>query len=118
MAGRPPEPSGLTGLQRVGHPAAEGALDADALQGALTALGQRHEALRCCFGADGSEQFVLRDAGLSLQRVDLTRQPQDSREAALRLAAEQAVETVFDLERGPLLRATCTNWRPMTTHCC
>ena len=90
----------------------KGALDADALEGALRALGQRHEALRCCLGADGNEQFVQRDAGLSLPRVDLTQQPQDSREAALRLAAEQAVETVFDLERGPLLRAALYQLAP------
>ncbi|WP_252771861.1 non-ribosomal peptide synthetase [Ideonella oryzae] len=89
-----------------------GALDVEALQGALKALGLRHEALRCCFGADGNDQFVSRDAGLILQRVDLTRQPEDAREAALRLAAEQAVETVFDLERGPLLRAALYQLAP------
>ncbi|MBT9597540.1 MAG: amino acid adenylation domain-containing protein [Vitreoscilla sp.] len=82
-----------------------GALDAHALTGALQRLVARHDALRCTFGPDGTEQFVAAQVLVDLPVFDLRAMaPADSRQAMDRAAA-QAVEKRFDLARGPLFRA-------------
>ncbi|MER6250032.1 condensation domain-containing protein [Streptomyces sp. NPDC001584] len=79
----------------------EGPLDGDALQRALDALVQRHDALRVRIvrAADGEPvQEIGAPAPVALDRVDATRE-----EAAAR--ADAFARTPFDLDGGPLLRA-------------
>ncbi|MGE6759645.1 amino acid adenylation domain-containing protein, partial [Corallococcus interemptor] len=86
----------------------EGSLDVAALEGSLVALAARHEGLRTSFReAPGQpRQIISADASLPLARVSLESLPAEAREAeALRLAHEEA-RRPFDLERGPLVRAT------------
>ena len=85
-----------------------GGLDAGALERALGELVRRHEALRTTFRPveQGAVQVVHPAAPAHLPVLDLTGlAPQDREDEARRLAREDA-ERPFDLERGPLLRAT------------
>ncbi|MEW5927432.1 MAG: non-ribosomal peptide synthase/polyketide synthase, partial [Gemmatimonadota bacterium] len=86
-----------------------GPLDARALERALAELARRHETLRTVFvPADdgGAHQLILPPAPPALPLADLSGLPAPAREAeARRLAAADAARP-FDLERGPLLRAT------------
>jgi amino acid adenylation domain-containing protein len=85
-----------------------GSLDVSALERALGALTERHEALRTTFlpVEQGAVQVVHPAAPAHLPVLDLTgRAPQAREQEARRLAREDA-ERPFDLERGPLLRAT------------
>ncbi|MFB1479272.1 amino acid adenylation domain-containing protein [Corallococcus sp. RDP092CA] len=80
----------------------------DALERAFRSLIARHEALRTTFGAtpEGPFQRVHPDMPFQLRRVDLRAVPEVLRNAkALQLATQDAREP-FDLEHGPLLRAT------------
>lgn len=83
-----------------------GALDVAALTGALSALLARHDALRSTVSPDGTELLVSAAAPCTLERVDLAGLTDEQRQHALREATHLAVETPFDLEQGPLLRAT------------
>ena len=85
-----------------------GALDTQVLERVLDELVRRHEPLRTTFRmeADASVQVIGPVAGVSLSVTDLSELPAERREAeALRLATEESLRP-FDLERGPLLRAT------------
>ncbi len=84
-----------------------GALDADALQAAMDALIARHEALRAVPDRDGQLQRVLPPgrARILVTRVDLAGLTDEARAAELARRARLEVETPFDLERGPLVRA-------------
>ncbi|NMG66878.1 amino acid adenylation domain-containing protein, partial [Azoarcus indigens] len=84
-----------------------GALDVEALRAGVSAVVDRHEALRTVFeedGEGGATQRVLPAAGFELQTLALHRLPEAER--AARLAEERAAitGTPFDLTRGPLLR--------------
>jgi amino acid adenylation domain-containing protein len=84
-----------------------GPLDEDALRAALTAVAERHEALRTTFGAaDGVPyQVVSPPAEVPLALTDLSGVPAGERDAALRAALERDAATPFDLTADPLLRA-------------
>jgi amino acid adenylation domain-containing protein len=85
----------------------QGPLALPALSGALAAIVARHEVLRTAFAVGEGEpvQVVLEEA-LVLPLVDLAALPGAAREMeAARLAAVEA-DLPFDLERGPVLRAT------------
>ena len=86
-----------------------GALDPRALERALAELARRHETLRTVLVPaedGGAAQSIRPPAPVPLPHVDLGGLPADARVAeARRLAADEAVRP-FDLERGPLLRAT------------
>ncbi|MGH3582238.1 MAG: non-ribosomal peptide synthetase, partial [Mycobacterium sp.] len=85
----------------------EGELDGVALERALAEIVRRHEALRTRFAvAEGVGWQVIDAAGaFRLERVDLSGQPEEEREAeARRLTALEATQR-FDLATGPLLRA-------------
>ena len=86
-----------------------GRLDVPALERGFTELVRRHESLRTTYRAQeaGSAiQFIAAPTAQPLPVVDLRALPESQREAeALRLAREEA-QRPFDLEHGPLLRAT------------
>ena len=85
----------------------EGALDAAAFGRAFAALVERHESLRTTFAEVGGRpvQRVHPAAGFpfEVERADLRGRPDAERAAAE--AANRDAATVFDLARGPLLRA-------------
>ncbi|HEX7241424.1 MAG TPA: condensation domain-containing protein, partial [Longimicrobiaceae bacterium] len=85
-----------------------GPLDVGVLRRTLAEVVRRHEALRTVFtDAGGRPAQVVRPAPREvLREVELSALAETAREAELRrLVAEEAVRP-FDLERGPLLRAT------------
>ncbi|MER8187947.1 amino acid adenylation domain-containing protein, partial [Kitasatospora sp. NPDC094015] len=85
-----------------------GALDAAALEAALSAVVDRHEVLRTTFtGVDGVPfQVVGERGGFRLAVTDLgALAPADRRREADRLALADAT-TPFDLATGPLVRGT------------
>ncbi|HEX2189057.1 MAG TPA: condensation domain-containing protein, partial [Longimicrobiaceae bacterium] len=85
-----------------------GHLDAGALERALSELVRRHEALRTTFRPleQGAVQVIHPAAPAHLPVLDLTGlAPQAREHEARRLEGEDA-ERPFDLEHGPLLRAT------------
>ncbi|MFH8368351.1 amino acid adenylation domain-containing protein [Streptomyces sp. NPDC018031] len=96
-----------------------GPLDADLMAGCLSALADRHEALRTAYrpGPGGvPEQVLLDPAPLPVRRADLTGLPEAERRAELeRLARESAAEP-FDLAAGRLLRALLVTTAPDEAH--
>ena len=84
----------------------DGPLDVEALRLALETVVHRHEALRTVFREEGGEpvQHVLPRSTFPLPLVDLS-EDADREARGLRLAEDEA-RRPFDLERGPLLRAT------------
>ncbi|NOK38896.1 amino acid adenylation domain-containing protein, partial [Corallococcus exercitus] len=86
----------------------DGPLDVPALEAALDALVQRHEALRTTFSDDEGAplQHVRehRPFTLALEALD--------GDALLRSRAEAEVKKPFDLEHGPLVRATLVRTAP------
>jgi amino acid adenylation domain-containing protein len=91
-----------------------GTLDVAALDAALRALVQRHDALRTGFvSSDGMpRQVVEADPDVELERIDLSSESPDRQEAvAVSIAAERA-NAPFDLTSGRLLRATIIRLGP------
>jgi amino acid adenylation domain-containing protein len=85
-----------------------GPLDVTALEQSFNEIIRRHEAWRTSFPiVDGQPmQMIHPPSTLKLPVVDLEYLPEAEREAeALRLVTEEA-RILFDLARGPLLRAT------------
>jgi amino acid adenylation domain-containing protein len=85
-----------------------GGLDVTALRQALNEIVRRHEVLRTSFGAQEGQpyQVIAPQLTVELPVVDLQGLPAAQREAeAQRLAREEMVRP-FDLERGPLFRAS------------
>ncbi len=85
--------------------ALDGTVDAAIVQTVLLALVERHEALRATFGPDGTQMLIGARADLVLDRLDLRGSGPDAAQARLADLRRLAVETPFDLERGPLVRA-------------
>ncbi|HEV3052756.1 MAG TPA: amino acid adenylation domain-containing protein, partial [Longimicrobium sp.] len=85
-----------------------GHLDASALERALGDLVHRHEALRTTFRPveQGAVQVVHPAGPAHLPVLDLTGLAPDEREREARRLAQEDAERPFDLERGPLFRAT------------
>jgi amino acid adenylation domain-containing protein len=75
---------------------------------------RRHEALRTTFReVDGRPAQVIAPAGgWTLPLIDLAALPAGLREAQARRLAQEEAERPFDLERGPLLRATLLRLAP------
>ena len=92
----------------------EGALDHAALAAALGQLSLRHEALRTVLRRlpDGeAEQVIQPEAEVRLSFEDLSGLPEAGRQARLEALSAGEARTPFDLERGPLLRATLLRLR-------
>jgi amino acid adenylation domain-containing protein len=84
----------------------EGDLDKRALEGAIQALVDRHEALRTRFDDLEGEPFQVVEPSLriSLPLVDLTHLDEEMRGPATRAAISRECEEPFNLRVGPLIR--------------
>ncbi len=84
-----------------------GKLDVEALERSLNEIVARHEALRTTFTTiDGQPmQVIAPRLSLTLPVIDLSRFPDDERAAETRRLREEALRP-FNLERGPLFRAS------------
>ncbi|MDM0117787.1 amino acid adenylation domain-containing protein [Variovorax sp. J22R133] len=82
-----------------------GPLSPEALRSALDQTLARHESLRASLSGDGMQLLIEEPAPCELPLRDLAGLDDAAREAALAGARAKAVQTRFDLERGPLLRA-------------
>ncbi|MGY0560481.1 amino acid adenylation domain-containing protein [Luteimonas sp. A277] len=83
----------------------QGRLDVAALLAALRATVDRHDALRSTISADGEWLHVQPTMTLDMPVTDLGALAADGQPEALAGRKRAGVETPFDLERGPLLRA-------------
>ncbi len=85
-----------------------GKLNKTALATSLAEVARRHESLRTTFKAiDGQPMQIIAPAqALSVVEIDLTGKPEGERETLVRRLADEEAQRPFDLERGPLLRAT------------
>ena len=85
-----------------------GPLDIKLLKLSLDEVVRRHEALRTSFAnVDGQPvQVIAPPHPLDVPVVDLAELPEPERRAEVRRMAEEEGKTPFDLERGPLLRAS------------
>jgi amino acid adenylation domain-containing protein len=84
-----------------------GRLDVKALEGSLNEIVRRHEALRTTFTTIDSQpmQVIAPQLPLTMSVLDLSRLPIDERAVEARRLREEALRP-FDLERGPLVRAS------------
>ncbi|MGD2114754.1 MAG: amino acid adenylation domain-containing protein, partial [Acidobacteriota bacterium] len=91
-----------------------GALDPAALRAALDGVVRRHEPLRTTFGTEAGDpvQVIAAERSVPLPVADLRGLPADARQAEARRLAALEAATPFDLERGPLLRATLLALEP------
>ncbi|HEU0076497.1 MAG TPA: amino acid adenylation domain-containing protein, partial [Longimicrobiaceae bacterium] len=83
-------------------------VDAEALEGALTEIVRRHEVLRTTFpaGEGIGEQRIHAPGPVRVAVADFSGHPEGERVAAARGFVGAEVAVPFDLEAGPLLRAT------------
>ncbi|MES1243430.1 MAG: amino acid adenylation domain-containing protein [Acidobacteriota bacterium] len=89
-----------------------GDLSAERMERALRELSERHETLRTTFTAAGRpRQVIAARSDLRLPRVDLQALPTDRREGEARRLLRAEAGSPFDLESGPLLRATLLRLR-------
>jgi len=82
-----------------------GALDVVRLEAALQSLIDRHEALRATLGSTGEEFMIAEHADLGTEVRDLSKLDASAREAEIAATLRRVVETPFNLEKGPLIRA-------------
>ncbi|WP_164013943.1 non-ribosomal peptide synthetase [Pyxidicoccus trucidator] len=92
----------------------EGTVRWDALQQAFSALVARHESLRTTFAVHEGQarQVIHPPADLPLDHEDLSALPEPERRDAARHRGVQEALRPFDLERGPLLRASVLRLAP------
>ncbi|HET6232766.1 MAG TPA: amino acid adenylation domain-containing protein, partial [Longimicrobiaceae bacterium] len=85
-----------------------GPIDVAALEAALGEIVARHEALRTVFATVDREpvQVVRPASPVTLAVTDLSAMPAGEREATARGLASAEADRPFDLERGPLFRAS------------
>ena len=87
-----------------------GPLDVAALQDALLALSDRHEALRSTISADGTSLMIVPRGSLQARIVDLSAMAEAAQVQAE--ARRRDVSEAFDLVGGPLMRATLLKCGP------
>jgi amino acid adenylation domain-containing protein/non-ribosomal peptide synthase protein (TIGR01720 family) len=92
-----------------------GQLDLAALASSLTAVVRRHEALRTTFAMAAGQpvQVIAPALAVPLPLVDLRACPDGLRQATLAQLVDAEARRPFDLEHGPLIRATVL--RPAAT---
>jgi amino acid adenylation domain-containing protein len=85
--------------------ALRGELDVSALRASVQQLVDRHEALRSTIGPEGQELCIADSVAIDVPLIDLSMLARPDRDAAHRERLLRAVDTLFDLQRGPLVRA-------------
>ena len=83
-----------------------GSLDVDALRDAFADLIDRHEALRSTFTADGATVMVATSLVLHLPLYEYSALDPAARQEHVQELVAREVKEPFDLERGPLIRAS------------
>ena len=85
-----------------------GPLDIPALERSLNEIIRRHSTLRASFPSANHTpvQILAPELALSLPVIDLSGLAPDAREAEVRLSAKEDAGHPFDLDAGPLLRAS------------
>ncbi|WP_374950231.1 amino acid adenylation domain-containing protein [Mucilaginibacter sp.] len=81
-----------------------GIFDNQAMQKALQALSDRHEALRTVFSGDGKHICVCEQIDVSISYHDLSQQNDDQHKAFIKNFARQNAITPLDLINGPLFK--------------
>ena len=81
-----------------------GLLNVGALRSALQELVLRHESLRTTFSPDGVNLCIIASLNLEIPEIDLSGLDSQQQDAKLSNLLQQAVESPFDLEHGPLIR--------------
>ncbi|RYZ33185.1 MAG: non-ribosomal peptide synthetase, partial [Myxococcaceae bacterium] len=86
----------------------EGRLDVEVLERSLDELIRRHESLRTTFHSEQEEvsQRIAPPGGFTLPVEDLRSLPDSEREELAARKSDAEARRPFDLQRGPLLRAT------------
>ncbi len=95
------------GVYNIGRPfRVVGEVDCSALERSLQDIVQRHEALRTIFPiVEGKPvQHVLSEIDIPLMRNDLQHLSGDQKNLEVSKAVAEAIQTGFDLSRGPLIR--------------
>ncbi|WP_261771538.1 condensation domain-containing protein, partial [Myxococcus virescens] len=84
-----------------------GRLQTTALEASFSELVRRHESLRTTFRVSGGEpvQVIATDPLQPFQQLDFS-EPEAERESRVRRWIEEEIQRPFNLETGPLLRAT------------
>ncbi|MBW0146428.1 non-ribosomal peptide synthetase [Marinobacter arenosus] len=82
----------------------QGHVNHTALNGALQALWDRHQAMRGCFSDDGEEMVIYKDRPAPIYAHDFSSLAPDLRDEQITLLAQSAVVDAFDLFNGPLAR--------------
>src|SRR2546423_3428511 len=85
-----------------------GSLDVAALRRSLNEIVRRHEALRTTFAHRDGEpvQVIAPELSLPVPVVNLESLPEAAKDAEVLGRATEEARRLFDLSRGPLLRAT------------
>src|SRR5262249_53245550 len=85
-----------------------GTLNTSALEQSLNEIVRRHEILRTTFHAENNQpvQVIAPQSKLSLEIIDLTDLPASERQDAVKGLAVDGAKAVFNLEIGPLFRAS------------
>jgi len=81
-----------------------GLINVGALRSALQELVLRHEALRTSFSPDGISLCIVAALNLEIPEIDLSGLDFQEQDVKLSYLLQQAVESPFDLEHGPLIR--------------
>ena len=82
-----------------------GLLDWPAMRAAMQELTSRHDALRATFSADGQEMLIAEAVQVDLPAHDLSALSSAEQEESLQAHIHADVDSPFDLQHGPLLRA-------------
>jgi amino acid adenylation domain-containing protein len=101
-----------------------GILHTEAFENSLNEIIRRHEVLRTIFGMQEERliQIISAETKFEPRVIDLSLQPESEREAEARRLAREEAQHPFDLEQGPLIRATLLrldseyHWFLLTMH--
>lgn len=94
------------------HVELTGPLDVPALERALEQVIERHDALRAVISVDGQVLYVLESVAAPLPLVDLSSESDRTQRERLAELFAREVREPFDLERGPLFRASLVRLGP------
>ena len=85
-----------------------GKLDLAALEESLTEIVRRHEVLRTTYTMRRGQpvQIIAAEPDITLSQVDLSERHESEREEAVRTFIDEEARRSFNLEKGPVIRAT------------